>query len=54
MRDIDGIFFSMRLSPERTTLYQPVKERAVELIAKNELTGMAGGKFVFPVVLAAQ
>ena len=53
----DDISFSTLLSPELTTICQPIKgmaEKAVELIVKNELNGMTGGKFVFPVVLAAR
>ena len=50
----DDISFSSLLSPELTTICQPVREmaeKAVELIVNNELTGMTGGKFVFPVNL---
>lgn len=50
----DDISFSTLLSPELTTINQPIKdmtEKAVELIVNNELTGMTGGKFVFPVTL---
>ena len=50
----DDISFSTLLSPELTTICQPVKEmaeKAVELIVNNELTSMTGGKFVFPVTL---
>ena len=53
----DGILFTSLLSPELTTICQPVKEmaeKAVELIANNELTGMTGGKFIFPVSLVAR
>ena len=53
----DDISFSTLLSPELTTIRQPVKEmaqKAVELIVNNELTGMAGNKFVFPVTLVAR
>ena len=53
----DDISFATLLSPELTTICQPVKEmaeKAVELIANNELTGMTGGKFIFPVALAAR
>jgi DNA-binding LacI/PurR family transcriptional regulator len=53
----DDISFSSLLSPELTTICQPVKEmaqKAVELIANNELTGMTGGKFVFPVSLVVR
>lgn len=53
----DDISFATLLSPELTTICQPVKdmaEKAVELIAKNELTGMTGGKFIFPVSLVAR
>ena len=53
----DGILFTSLLSPELTTICQPVKEmaeKAVELIASNELTGMTGGKFIFPVSLVAR
>ena len=53
----DDISFATLLSPELTTICQPVKEmakKAVELIVSNELTGMTGGKFVFPVALAAR
>jgi len=53
----DDISFASLLSPELTTISQPVKdmaEKAVELIAKNELTGMTGGKFIFPVLLVAR
>lgn len=53
----DDISFSTLLSPELTTICQPVKdmaEKAVELIVNNELTGMTGGKFIFPVSLAAR
>lgn len=50
----DDISFAALLSPELTTISQPIKEmaeKAVELIISNELTGMTGGKFVFPVTL---
>ena len=50
----DDISFATLLSPELTTICQPVKEmaeKAVELIVNNELTSMTGGKFVFPVTL---
>ncbi len=53
----DDISFATLLSPELTTIRQPVPEmaeKAVELIVNNELTGMAGGKFVFPVTLVAR
>ena len=30
------------------------REKAVELIANNELTSMTGGKFVFPVTLVTR
>jgi DNA-binding LacI/PurR family transcriptional regulator len=53
----DDISFASLLSPELTTICQPIREmaeKAVELIANNELTGMTGGKFVFPVALAAR
>ena len=53
----DDISFSTLLSPELTTICQPVKEmaeKAVELIVSNELTGMTGGKFIFPVALIAR
>ena len=50
----DDISFAALLSPELTTISQPIREmaeKAVELIISNELTGMTGGKFVFPVTL---
>ena len=53
----DDISFATLLSPELTTISQPVREmaeKAVELIVNNELTGMTGGKFVFPVALVAR
>ena len=53
----DDISFASLLSPELTTISQPVKEmakKAVELIVNNELTGMTGGKFIFPVTLVAR
>jgi len=53
----DNISFSTLLSPELTTICQPIKEmaeKALELIVSNELTGMTGGKFIFPVALAAR
>jgi DNA-binding LacI/PurR family transcriptional regulator len=53
----DDISFASLLSPELTTICQPIREmaeKAVELISNNELTGMTGGKFVFPVALAAR
>ena len=53
----DDIYFSTLLSPELTTICQPVKdmaEKAVELIVNNELTGMTGGKFIFPISLAVR
>lgn len=53
----DDISFATLLSPELTTICQPVKEmaeKAVELIVNDELSGMTGGKFVFPVTLAAR
>ena len=53
----DDISFATLLSPELTTICQPVREmakKAVELIVNNELTGMTGGKFVFPVSLVVR
>ena len=53
----DDISFATLLSPELTTICQPVKEmaeKAVELIVNNELTSMMGGKFVFPVTLVTR
>lgn len=53
----DDISFAALLSPELTTICQPIKEmaeKAVELIVNDELTGMTGGKFVFPVALVAR
>ena len=53
----DDISFATLLSPELTTVCQPIREmaeKAVELIVKNELTGMTGGKFIFPVSLVAR
>lgn len=53
----DDISFSTLLSPELTTIRQPVKEmaqKAVELIVNNELTDMTGSKFVYPVTLVAR
>ena len=53
----DDISFASLLSPELTTICQPIKEmaeKAVELVVNNELTGMTGGKFIFPVALAAR
>lgn len=53
----DDIAFSTLLSPELTTISQPIREmakKAVELIVSNELTGMTGGKFVFPVTLVSR
>ena len=53
----DDITFASLLSPELTTICQPIKEmveKAVELIVNNELTGMTGGKFIFPVSLVAR
>ena len=50
----DDISFAALLSPELTTICQPVKEmaeKAVELIANNELTELSDKKFVFPVSL---
>lgn len=50
----DDISFASLLSPELTTIRQPIRdmaEKAVELIANHKLTGMTGGKFVFPVSL---
>lgn len=50
----DDIPFSTLLSPELTTIRQPLEEmakKAVELIVNQELSGMTGGKFVFPVSL---
>ena len=35
-------------------IFKDMAEKAVELIANNELTGMTGGKFIFPVSLAAR
>ena len=46
-----------KVSPELTTICQPIKEmveKVVKLIVNNELTGMTGGKFVFPVSLVAR
>ena len=53
----DDITFASLVSPELTTICQPIKEmveKAVELIVNNELNGMTGGKFVFPVSLVAR
>lgn len=53
----DDISFASLLSPELTTIRQPVRDmaqKAVELIANHELTGMTGGKFVFPVSLVVR
>lgn len=53
----DDISFSTLLSPELTTICQPVKEmaeKAVELIVNNEVNGLTGDKFIFPVSLAAR
>ena len=53
----DDISFASLLSPELTTICQPIKEmaeKAVELVVNNALTGMTGGKFIFPVALAAR
>lgn len=53
----DDISFTTLLSPELTTIRQPVRqmaEKAVELIVNNELTSMTGGKFVFPVSLVVR
>ena len=53
----DDISFATLLSPELTTISQPIREmaeKAVDLIVNNELTGMTGGKFVFPVTLVAR
>ena len=53
----DDISFASLLSPELTTICQPIKEmaeKAVELVVNNELTGMTGGKFIFPDALAAR
>lgn len=53
----DDISFATLLSPELTTVSQPVKEmaeKAVELIVNNELSGMTGGNFVFPVSLVVR
>ena len=53
----DDISFATLLSPELTTICQPVKDmakKAVDLIANNELTGMTGGKFIFPISLAVR
>ena len=51
----DDISFATLLSPELTTICQPIKdmaEKAVDLIVNNELNGMTGGKFIFPISLA--
>ena len=53
----DDISFSKLLSPELTTIIQPIKEmaeKAVKLIANNELTELSGKKFIFPVSLIAR
>ena len=53
----DDISFATLLSPELTTICQPVKEmaeKAVELIVNNELAELADNKFVFPVSLSAR
>ena len=50
----DDISFATLLSPELTTVSQPIQEmaeKAVELIVNKELTGSTGEKFVFPVSL---
>ena len=54
---LDDISFASLLSPELTTICQPIKEmaeKAVELVVNNELPGMTSGKFIFPVALAAR
>ena len=53
----DDISFATLLSPELTTICQPVQEmaeKAIDLIVNNELNGMTGGKFIFPVSLVAR
>ena len=53
----DDISFATLLSPELTTICQPVKamaEKAVDLIVNNELTELDGDKFIFPVSLVAR
>ena len=53
----DDISFATLLSPELTTICQPVKEmaeKAVELIVNNELASMTDGKFLFPVTLVTR
>lgn len=53
----DDIAFATLLSPELTTVCQPVREmaeKAVDLIVNHELTGMTGAKFVFPVALVVR
>ena len=50
----DDISFATLLSPELTTIRQPVKEmveKAIKLIANQELSEMSSAKFVFPVSL---
>ncbi|MDD6212276.1 MAG: LacI family DNA-binding transcriptional regulator [Clostridiales bacterium] len=53
----DDISFSALLSPELTTISQPIQEmaeKAVELIANCELTRKAGEKYVLPVSLVVR
>lgn len=50
----DDISFSSLISPELTTIHQPLQdmaEKAIELIAENKLTKEKGINFVFPVSL---
>lgn len=50
----DDISFSTLLTPELTTISQPIKnmaEKAVELIVNNEFSDKTGEKIVFPVSL---
>lgn len=50
----DDISFSSLLSPELTTVRQPIRqmaEKAVELIVNNDMNCMTGEKIIFPVSL---
>lgn len=53
----DDISFAGLVTPGLTTVKQPIKEmaaKAMELIVDNQLSGMKGGKFIFPVKLVTR
>lgn len=50
----DDIAYASLLTPELTTIHQPIEEmvgKAIELIVNKELSEVDGMRFVFPVTL---